>query len=435
MSELNFSEELMAVKFKCIGKTSGKIYEISLKDISENLKVSVRDIEEEFLVYYKGEALSRKIFLAHLEEEHLTKEVHTSSVEKAIRSLEQLELGKTGAIPKIKSNQTHTNEQSGFLSIAENLNSETNSTHIQGHESQPSVSNTTVVSTECLASFSDLTKLVPYFNSDSQKAHNFIQNCDTAMQLASPQQKPLLLALIKSRISGNAEILLMNKNINTWLQLKHELNTVFKETYSSLQLHLEMTRLKQEFNETVIQFTQRCETLTRRRIQVLYTENPDDPTYYGQKIAVQRDMLNTFVSGLKKEIGTFVNTQRPKTLAEASQLAMEEEIRLGYHNLKTKNYNLGREYTGKNLININHIKDIKCYTCGLKGHISRNCFKNKSNVQNQINKFPNTSRYQKNWSTSNDSSHRHTQRNNSDGKYFTNKSENKSEPRNVSNFR
>lgn len=55
-------------------------------------------------------------------------------------------------------------------------------------------------------SIEKIIKLITHFDSDSSKVHGFIQNCDNAMQFASEEY---LLPISKSRISENAEIILM----------------------------------------------------------------------------------------------------------------------------------------------------------------------------------------------------------------------------------
>lgn len=80
-------------------------------------------------------------------------------------------------------------------------------------------------------------------------------------------------------------------------------------------------------------------------------------------------MLNVLMFCLKKEIMTFANTQRPETLAEDNQLAIEEGTRLEYFKVKEE------DYSNRNFVEINHV-NTKCFSCGKLGHISRNCFKN-----------------------------------------------------------
>lgn len=368
-TDYNFNKETLELKFSCMGDVSGNKFEVDLGKIVENNKVSFKDIEESYKVEYGSRLYNRKTFLALLHDDYLEnsiikkedkvviENITSSPIEKDVNKVFKLDISDKSKIDN--SSSKDRDEKSLSLGAIPKVKKEK-------------------------MTIENIIKIITHFDSDSSKVHGFIQNCDNAMQLASEEQKEYLLPIIKSRISGNAEIILMNKNIKTWEDLKYELNRVYRETHSSMQLHLEMTKLRQQQNETVVQYTQRCETLTRRRLQILYNENLEEVMYYGQKIAIEKDMLNAFIFGLKREIGTFVNTQRPKTLAEASQLAIEEETRLEYFKVKEK------DYSNRNLVKINHV-NTKCFSCGKLGHISRNCFKNrgiKNNEKNIMTEYP-----------------------------------------------
>lgn len=221
-----------------------------------------------------------------------------------------------------------------------------------------------------------LIQFIPKFRGEASEAFSFIQNCENAFKLAKePQHKPLL-AFAKSCISGNASSILMNKTLDSWSQLKAELNKVYKENYSNLQLHRELIQLKQQYDETVVQYTQKCETLQRRMLQneVVDTETSD---WKGKSEYIKLNILNAFVNGLKEKISSYVNNRKPEDLNEASRYAIEEESRLGLH-VNLLKPSSSKDYTNKNTVRIN---TITCFACGKVGHKANVC-RNRHNRQN-----------------------------------------------------
>lgn len=223
------------------------------------------------------------------------------------------------------------------------------------------------------ASIEILIKLVPYFKSEASEAFNFIQNCQSAIDLATDDQKKILLPLIKSKISGNASTILMNKSISSWDDLKKELNILFKEKYSNLQLHRELISLKQNPGENVVQFAQRCETLQRRMLQNEKTSTKDED-WNGKNDYIKSNILSAFINGLHEKIMCYCNAKSPKLLSEASAFAIEEESRLKIFEMNKPHSSnkLNKDYSNKRLVDV-HFIQIKCYNCGKIGHKSFNC--------------------------------------------------------------
>lgn len=238
-----------------------------------------------------------------------------------------------------------------------------------------------------------LFQFIPQFKSEANEAFNFIQNCENAHTLSQEDQRPALLAYIKSKISGNASTILMNKNIRSWPDLKNELNKIFRESYSTLSLHRELISLHQKSGETVMQYTQKCESLQRRLLQNAKS-GTTDKDWEGKSTYIKQNILDAFINGLNEKIGNYTNIRKPKDLNEASSFAKEEESRLG-------NMNLHRDYSNRNTVKIN-FNQIRCETCGRTNHKTWQCFRNnrqrdypKRNFGNYNQRFTNKRNYSK----------------------------------------
>lgn len=227
-----------------------------------------------------------------------------------------------------------------------------------------------------------LLKLIPKFNSDSSELYAFLNGCDDAMSLASSSQQDFIFKYIKVQITGNARVILENKVIENWLQLKEQLKKLYKDTNSTLGLYRELINSRQE-NRTVRQYEQHMETMSRR----LGSDAKEDlkeadvkdihviHNYIENKI-----ILNIFINGLKSELGNYVNNCRPTTLAEAARYAQHEESRLA-NQIRTPR----QDFTNKNLVRIN-FGQTKCNNCNKVGHLEKNCFSKKTFANKDISK-------------------------------------------------
>ncbi|CAD7085360.1 unnamed protein product [Hermetia illucens] len=233
----------------------------------------------------------------------------------------------------------------------------------------------------------DLLKFVQPFSGKSEDVFNFLNSCTQAMELVTEEQKPVLFRYIQTQIKGDAQLILMKKEFSGWEDLKSELKTVYQEPHSALQLHRELVSSKQGHDETVVSYTQRVQTLQRRILQ-LRSGRIKKEFQAGEINYLNEETLTVFVNGLRQTLSTYVITQRPKTVEEASRLAQEDEQRLNM--FKT---NTSRDFSNINrLPKVSHVKSsVKCYSCGKLGHIARNykssghLNQNKSNSDKQNN--------------------------------------------------
>lgn len=211
-----------------------------------------------------------------------------------------------------------------------------------------------------------LISFIPTFNGTSEEVFNFIDACNDAIELASVAQKDVLFKYIKTKIRGNATSILMNREITDWESLKRELTQVFREPHSALQLHRELISIRQNREETVVHYLQRVETLQRRLLQSKLSDVKAEHKA-GQLEYIQNETLTVFINGLRERLSTYVITQRPKSLSEASKYACEEEQRINLFRTNTQ-----KDYTTKNLAKINY-QERSCYNCGKPGHIAKFC--------------------------------------------------------------
>lgn len=189
----------------------------------------------------------------------------------------------------------------------------------------------------------------------------FIRNCDHAMNLANPTQKPIIFAFIQSKISGKADLVMSTRDLPDWPSYRSFLSENFLPRKKFSQLLIELQSSKQISSETVTEFTQRFENCISRLLQSVKNETSNLNDLKGKYDMIKEVALQTFLIGILPQYHLILRARNPKTFEEASEYAIEEERVTKF--IRTNGINNSK---------------IICNNCKKSGHTSTNCYKNRS---------------------------------------------------------
>lgn len=211
-------------------------------------------------------------------------------------------------------------------------------------------------------------KMLIRFDGNKQKLHEFIDNCDKAHSLVNENNKNILFAIIETKITDNARALIRNRKFDEWKELKEHLLDIFSEKRTMGQWQLELNSLKQNNNESILEYSSKVETCYIKLINSL-----DGSLEEGAKKAciqlLKNQALSVFVSGLNKELALIVKSQKPSDLETAIALALSEEQELKSKFEIQKYQTLNTKY---------------CSICKRNNHNTINCrFKPNNTIQFQ----------------------------------------------------
>ncbi|XP_073956534.1 uncharacterized protein [Choristoneura fumiferana] len=206
-----------------------------------------------------------------------------------------------------------------------------------------------------------LCSFVNVYKGDRETLPAFLTNCQNALDLASENQKVVLLKFIISKLEGKAQIACSNKIFEKFEDLKSFLKQNFGETKHYNHLLLDLQACKQQVNETVAQYALRVETCLTQLQSEIHNSGSYKKEIPG-RIAMTEDLaLYTFSLGLKPNISNMVRCKSPKNLNSAINIAIEEE--------KIQNLSFR---SGK------HVKF--CKICRREGHLEANCYNGQSHL-------------------------------------------------------
>lgn len=169
-----------------------------------------------------------------------------------------------------------------------------------------------------------LVNMIPKFDGNKSHFYDFLDNCDLAESLATPNIKSTLLTFIKSKIIGNARSQIRNREFESWGDLRLHLVETYSDKRSHAQWQLELSLCKQEHRETVSAYAHRLENCLVR-----LTNSLDPNLSIAERNAnvklLRNQALAIFLLGLNKDLNIVVKAQRPQTLEDAISLAQAEE--------------------------------------------------------------------------------------------------------------
>lgn len=167
-------------------------------------------------------------------------------------------------------------------------------------------------------------RLLTTFDGDKSKLYEFCDNCDKAISLIDPNIRPILFAIIITKITGNARALIRNREFNDWTALKAHFLDAYSERRSHGQWQLELSSCRQNVNETVLSYANRIENCL-----IKLTNSLDNYLTVVEHAAciklLKTQALNVFIMGLDKDISMIVKAQKPDSLEDAIQYAIAEE--------------------------------------------------------------------------------------------------------------
>lgn len=189
-----------------------------------------------------------------------------------------------------------------------------------------------------------LFKFIKPFSGERSELNTFIQNTNSAFQLASPQQTPTLFLYVVSQLSTEVINELELSDIESWHDLKIVLKQFYGQTKHLVQIHEELETIKQYFSESITDFFKRLEKIKNECIQAEILNTYSDREIPGLKKAIQQTALRRFIIHCKPEISQMLRARNISDLNEAYSIALQEEKLINYTKSKIipKNNNFQR---------------------------------------------------------------------------------------------
>lgn len=219
----------------------------------------------------------------------------------------------------------------------------------------------------------------------------FIRDCLFARDSIKPSERPLLLRFIRSRLSGNADSYVQDKEIYSLEDLLNSLKLAFSPQQNLGQLQTILSNASQMREETIINFGVRVSKNLKQLIEVIEQQFSEEVAY-GMVRAARDTALESFLRGLDATLEMKVRMKNPRTLQEGINVAqgmqLEIDLKETLHRQANSNnpgpsssghrYN---PYRGKSqVLSVQESTKITCFKCNKPGHYAKDC-KKKENFQ------------------------------------------------------
>lgn len=140
-------------------------------------------------------------------------------------------------------------------------------------------------------SLSLLFKFIRPFDGSRSEVNTFIQNCNSAFQLAQPNQTRNLFFYVVSQLSSNVANEIELEEVHGWTELKETLSAYYSKVKDLTQLHEELETIRQGPNEIVTDFYKRLEKLKNACINAEDDQCEDPNEFNSLKKAILRTAL------------------------------------------------------------------------------------------------------------------------------------------------
>jgi hypothetical protein len=163
--------------------------------------------------------------------------------------------------------------------------------------------------------------MIPDFSGEPTLLNRFISICDKLVAKfyvsnnVDDFQNEYLFSTILSKIRSPAIEIVTSSNSYAWPDVRQILLTSYLDKRDCYTLNLEMSDLKQEFNETPFNFYERIQKLLN--LQIAYFVNKESTSSRVLCEYVKNLALRVLLRGLREPIGSLMRTKNPSNLGEA----------------------------------------------------------------------------------------------------------------------
>ena len=194
------------------------------------------------------------------------------------------------------------------------------------------------------------TALIPICTG-AKNVSEFINTCEIALKAVEKDNKPLLLKIINSKLSGNALEACKYRETDSWENIKSILKGAFEHKPSERTLTIGLHFARMADNEDVSSFASRIEELYYK-LCIAGSEKLTEEESIIYKRQLKNQALIVFINGLPKHLNIALKARDPKTLEAAMQMAKDEEIEYNANfEVGRVQKNLERENFNKNMRN------------------------------------------------------------------------------------
>lgn len=238
---------------------------------------------------------------------------------------------------------------------------------------------------------SEALKLVPYsFDGDKSKLKEFIDNVDTAFEIADPADHDVLLKFVIAKITGDARSKLMIKTLReSWASVKGVLEDNYAVRRTIDFYALRMFSARQSASENIMAWASRVDNLQTQFKEA--AARACEPTNLEGALSLIFMMGRAcFTQGLYNErIQTVVRSRDSNmNFAQCIECALEEESALLSIREKNVGQNRSNHYNRERNVGQEGSKHhsgsssngMRCFNCGKLGHVAARCYKKQAVV-------------------------------------------------------
>ncbi|MGL4388507.1 MAG: hypothetical protein ACRCTJ_03840, partial [Brevinema sp.] len=171
------------------------------------------------------------------------------------------------------------------------------------------------------------------FDGKPSELESFITHFEMGYRLANNSQKLQMLHIAALQLIGPAKKIGINPLVQTWDDMKNKLVQTFGERKTLEILINELQRFQQKAHQPLEDYIKKLKELLNNCMDRAKTEalqkNDTPEALKSKRDLIESLALATFKTGIRsREIASVLRIEKPKTLDEASTLALDEEIQI-----------------------------------------------------------------------------------------------------------